>query len=60
MDVQLLHRIYHFNGMDVPDSQDEETCIKLLDLFKEFSKHMVRENCLPFRHYIVTSWVFIQ
>ena len=42
MDVQLLHYIYHFTGVDIRDTQDAEVCVKLISLFGDFSKYMVR------------------
>ena len=42
MDYSLLHRIYHFPGLNIPDTQDERACVELLDLFIEFSNEMVR------------------
>ena len=42
MDVQLLHYIYHFTGVDILDTQDAEVCVKLINLFGDFSKCMVR------------------
>ncbi len=41
MDFNLLHRIYHFPGVDIPADQGEGTCAKLADLFVQFSKLMV-------------------
>ncbi len=41
MDFDLLHRIYHFPGVNIPDDQEEGTCAKLADLFVQFSKQMV-------------------
>ena len=42
MNFKLLHFIYHFPGVDLPTSQDEATCEKILDLFISFTEHMVR------------------
>ena len=42
MDFDLLHHVYHFPGLDIPDTQDKTVCAKLMDLFIEFAKKMVR------------------
>jgi hypothetical protein len=39
--VELLHHIYHFDGIDLPTNQDGRTCWKLCDLFSSFAKKMV-------------------
>ena len=41
MDVDLLHHIYHFDGIDLPSNQSSGTCLKLCELFASFAKEMV-------------------
>jgi hypothetical protein len=42
MDVDLLHHIYHFDGIDLPLSQSSGTCWNLCELFISFAKEVVR------------------
>jgi hypothetical protein len=42
MDMDVLHRIYHFDGRDLPSDQSEESCWKLCSIFGCFAKEMVR------------------
>ena len=55
MDVDVLHHIYHFDGIDLPSNQSEESCAKLCEIFASFANEMVRycsvsyrSDCFPF------------